>query len=230
MADDHVSITCSTWFQSCAACRSCWFFAWFQPTSWALGQSLGSLPQNCLTSLADLWPWPSQACSTGEGSLFWHCSSLHYWWVCISVLLSNRVLILVANYNWHVSAVHTETLRHICLPPLHDCGPVCLHLHLGSPARNERSHLWRDCRGIQRSGGNSFAWQDWIQHVSLNEIGRLMKPISMFYQISPDILLQNKYILLHDRNSCSVKAIFRSSIISDISTKTNNLCVCCFFF
>lgn len=163
--DDHVSITCSTWSQSCGACRSCWCFSWFQRTSWALGQSPGSSPLSCLTSLADLWPWPSPACSTGEGSLFWHCSSLHYWWACIFFLLLRVLLCLhlgltehkSLNQYWHVSSVHTENLRHICLPPLHDCSSVCLRLHLGSPARDKRSHLWWNCRGIQRSRGNSFA-------------------------------------------------------------------------
>lgn len=71
----------SPWSHSCGACWSCWFSAWSQPTSWALAPSLGSSPLSCSTSLGDLLPWPSPVCSTGEGSLFWRSSSLHYWWV-----------------------------------------------------------------------------------------------------------------------------------------------------
>lgn len=45
------------------------------------------------------------------------------------------------NPSNNVSAVHTENLRHVCLPPLHDCSCVRVRLHLVSLARDKRSHL-----------------------------------------------------------------------------------------
>lgn len=78
----------STWSQSCGACRSCWSSVWSRPTSLVPDPSRGSSPPSCSTSRADPSPWPSPACSTGEGSLFWRSSSLRYWWVCTTGLHS----------------------------------------------------------------------------------------------------------------------------------------------
>lgn len=77
--------------------------------------------------------------------------------VAILVAFKSCCVVFLVQLSINPSNFHTENLRRVRLPPLHDCSSVCLRLHLGSPAGDQRAHLGRDCRGIQRSGGHSFA-------------------------------------------------------------------------